>query len=1018
MADALIASTIKVALEKTLSLANERIGTLFQFKEDLETLRGSVAMIQAVLADAEENQTHDQVVQLWLQRLEAVAFDAENLLDELNYEALHRQLVGKVRSFILSSDINIVFPRRMASKIRDINKKLNKINKEANDFGLIRRATFPYSTTAKVTLNRETDSSAGHYVVGRAKDETRLVETLLSLSEKAVSVIPILGMGGLGKTTLAQSVYNNSHVHSHFEKKIWVCVSDNFEETRLLKMILESLTRRNVEMTNRDVIVQEIREQLVGKKYLLVLDDVWTEKLKLWDDFLNLLLGLNATNGNWCVVTTRKQQTASIVATHDPYVLGKLSDDDCWSILIKKAIAGGEIPEQLHVMKEEIIKKCGGLPLAASVMGGLLRMKRKEEWKLILINKLSNLSGDEDAVMEVLKLSFDCLPSPSIKKCFAYCSILPKDSKMKGDMLIELWMAEGFLQTDVNSQMMMEEIGMNYLRILLQSSLFEETRNYWGTHYKMHDLVHDLAESMSKSTKVINSGDAHIIDIGNQIRYLAIDSSGGVYSKKLFAGISTSLHTLFIVKGDLSGDMLIKLKNLYVLNLSGARTQELPVSIGKLIHLRYVNISNLQISILPDSLCKLYNLQTLTLSYSKVKDLPKGMCNLISLRHLHYYRGDENFQMPLEMGRLTCLQTLEFFNVGREKGRQIGELGCLKNLKGKLELRNLQLVKDRKGAEEANLSEKANLFRLQLEWAWALDREGDNYNYDRDVLDGLQPHPNLEELVIQRFMGDQFPRWLMDLPTTLPKLALLELYYCHRCRELLPLQNFASLKQLEIRGCNGLTNLPTDMLQSCSSLQKLRVIDCDNLITFPLDLQQTPSLLEVGLWVCPKLKTSMTPKGFGVLTSLRKLLIGPFSDDDHENSSIYNEFDWSGLISSSSSSSTLRELLLYGLPHAQSLPHQLQYLTTLTSLYLFHFGAVEALPDWFGNFVALEELTLYNFKKLGHLPSMDTMRRLTKLTCLHIYRSPLLKERCTPEHSGPDSQWSKVSHIRDLCISG
>ncbi|CDP21406.1 unnamed protein product [Coffea canephora] len=933
MADVLIASTIEVALKKTLSLANERIGKLFQFKEDLETLKGSVAMIQAVLADAEEKQTHDQAVRLWLQRLEAVVFDAENLLDELNYEALRRQL------------------------------KLNKINKDANDFGLIRfqRESFPPSTTAKVTLNRETDSIAGHYVVGRAKDETSLVEILLSLSEKAVSVIPILGMGGLGKTTLAQSVYKNSQVHSHFEKKIWVCVSDNFDVTRLLKMILESLTRRNVEMTSRDVIVQEIREQLVGKKYFLVLDDVWTENLTLWDDFFGSLLGLNATNGNWCVVTTRKQQTASIVATHDPYVLGKLSDDDCWSILTKKAIAGGEIPKQLHVMKKEIIKKCGGLPLVASVMGGLLRMKRKEEWQLVLKNKLSNFSGDEDGVMEILKLSFDCLPSPSIKKCFAYCSIFPKDTMMKGDMLIELWMAEGLLQADVNNQMMMEEIGMNCLRILLQSSLFEETRSYRETHYyKMHDLVHDLAESMSKSTKVINN-----------IRYLAVDLSGGREDReKLLERLSSALRTLF-VKGDLSGDMLMKLKNLYVLNLSHATTQELPITIGKLIHLRYVNLLSSRIRILPDSLCKLYNLQTLALDSMYVKDLPKGMCNLISLRHLYFYTFDEKFQMPLEMGRLTCLQTLEFFNVGREKGRQIEELGCLKNLKGSLSVRNLQLVKDRKTAEEANLFEKANLFRLILAWALAWDREGNNYNYDKDVLDGLRPHPNLEELVIQHFMGDQFPRWLMDLPTTLPKLARLEFYYCHRCRELLPLENFTSLKELEIWFCHGLTNLPGDMLQSCISLQKLQVAYCNNLISFPLDLQQTPSLLELELYACPKLKTSMTPKGFE----------------------------------------------LFGLPHMESLPYQIQYLTTLTSLRVHDFRGIKALPDWFGNFAALEYLCLFGFKELRHLPSEDAMRSLTKLKVLLVYGSPLLKERCTPKSSGLDSQWSKVSHIQLLLIS-
>ncbi|XP_027082326.1 uncharacterized protein [Coffea arabica] len=263
----------------------------------------------------------------------------------------------------------------------------------------------------------------------------------------------------------------------------------------------------------------------------------------------------------------------------------------------------------------------------------------------------------------------------------------------------------------------------------------------------------------------------------------------------------------------------------------------------------------------------------------------------------------------------------------------------------------------------------------------------------------------------------------MDLPTatTLPKLASLTFNCCNRCRELLPLQNFTSLKELVITNCGGLTNLPGDMQHSCASLQKLRVTYCYNLFSFPLDLQQMPSLLELELWKCPKLKTSTTPKGFGFLTSLRKLVIGPFSDDgdDHENSSIYNEFDWSGLISSSSSSSSsaLRELELFGLPHMESLPPQIQYLTTLTSLTLLVFGGIKALPDWFENFAALEDVHLWFFKELGHLPSEDAMRSLTKLKRLEVYGSPLLKERCTPESSGPDSQWSKVSHIQDLCIS-
>ncbi|CDP20611.1 unnamed protein product [Coffea canephora] len=1044
MADPVIGATTQVTLQTALSLASDRIGMLVGFKKDLASMTRSLGFIKDVLADAEEKQNQSSGVQRWLKCLEEVAYDAQNVLDELHYESLRHQVESrnrhklKVCCFFSFSNINLAFRWRMASKVKDIKLKLNDINQQANGLGLVSRLGMTAALPAAVgdTRSRQTDSVVAP-MIGRVDDESNILEMLFRPSEKVVSVLPIVGMGGLGKTTLAKSIYNNHQIDGQFDKKIWVCVSKKVPIVELFKLILLQLTEENVDAENRNVIVRKIGNQLGGKRYFLVLDDVWDDDEALWDDFFTTLKGLNPTTGSWCLVTTRPGPVAQCVSRvlmmeNEAYPLRKLPDDHCWSIVKEKAVGGEEEPDELKAIKKRVIKRCDGLPLAASVMGGLLRLKRKEEWaewQSILENRLLSLSAGGDRVMQILKLSFDNLPSPYIKKCFAYCSIFPKDTEMERDMLIELWMAEGFLQADANRQMMMEEIGMNHLRILLQSSLFEETRNYPGTCYKMHDLVHEVAESMSKSTKIINDRDTRVADHGNQIRYLATDSFGGGEDReKLLESLSTSLHTLFIKKGDLSGDMLMKLKNLYVLNLSYTTTEELPVSIGKLIHLRYVNLECSAISILPDSLCKLYNLQTLTLSRSKVKDLPKGMRDLISLRHLHYYiDDDEEFQMPLEMGRLTCLQTLDFFKVGREKGQRIGELGSLKNLKGKLEIRNLQLVNDKEGAEEAKLSEKANLFGLEL-W-WARDREGDDYN-DKDVLNGLRPHPNLEELVISHFMGDQFPRWLMDLQTTtllsesattLSKLACLEFNYCHRCRELLPLQNFTSLKELQIFKCDGLTNLPRDMLHSCSSLQKLRVISCRNLISFPLDLQQTPSLSELKLSGCPKLKTSMTPKGFGFLTSLRELAIGPFSDDgdDHENSSIYNEFDWSGLISSSSSSSSsaLRGLVLIGLPHMESLPHQIQYLTTLTSLSLYYFGGVKALPGWFGNFAALEELYLFDLKELRHLPSEDAMRSLTKLKCLHVYGSPLLKERCTPESSGPDSQWSKVSHIQDLDIS-
>nr|XP_027081597.1 putative disease resistance protein RGA3 [Coffea arabica] len=257
--------------------------------------------------------------------------------------------------------------------------------------------------------------------------------------------------------------------------------------------------------------------------------------------------------------------------------------------------------------------------------------------------------------MQILRLSFDNLPSPAIKKCFAYCSIFPQDTEMEEDMLIELWMAEGFLQVDLKNKTMenktmenktMEEIGEYYLEILLQSSLLEEI-NYGGRrrYYKMHDMVHDVAKSiMSKSTKVINS-ETGSEDNGNQVRCLVIDSFGeGTIN--LFESRSNLLHTLFLNRSGLSDDILTKLRNLYVLNLSRVKNLNLPISIGKLIHLRYINFEGSAIETLPGSVCKLYNLQTLRLNRSALKVLLKGMCDLISLRHLHFYTLAEEFQMP------------------------------------------------------------------------------------------------------------------------------------------------------------------------------------------------------------------------------------------------------------------------------------------------------------------------------------------------------------------------------------
>ncbi|CDP21945.1 unnamed protein product, partial [Coffea canephora] len=894
-------------------------------------------------------------------------------------------------------------------------------------------------------------------------------------------------MGGLGKTTLAKSVYNNTKIDENFGIKSWVCVAREIKIVELFKLILESLTRTKVEVDGRDAIVQEIRGKLGEKRFLLVLDDVWNCEQEFWSDFFTTLLGLSTTKGSWCALTTRLEPVANAVPRHlqmndGPYFLGKLSDDACWSILEKLVVAGEEVPNELEALKKQILKKCDGLPLAAKLIGGLLLNSGLEKWHSIVQESLLNECQSE--IEQILKVSFDHLSPASVKKCFAYCSIFPQDTDLEQDLLIELWMAEGFVQPDRQNQRLMEEIGGDYLTILLQNSLLEKVEESWRTYYKMHDLVHDFAKS------VLNP------KTSSQDRYLALHSYEEM-AENVKRNKAASIRSLFLhLGGGISAEMdkLSRFKHLHVLRLSAYGVKFLPSSIGKLLHLRLLDIKSSGIRSLSESLCKLYNLQTLTIDELE-GGFPKRMSDLISLRHLNYYHGDAEFKMPMQMGRLTCLQTLEFFNVSQERGRGIEELGTLKYLKGWLRIRNLGLVKGKDAAKQAKLFEKPDLSYLAFEWESG-DRESDNR--EEDVLEGLQPHPNLEKLRIHSFMGNKFPQWLINLSkletlwiddckrcSELPSLgqlpslksldlisldnirfigdefygsstrrrkffpALEELYVagmgnlvewkgadqvrstvgeaeadvfpmlrnfhiqncpqlttlacsgksldvrncdnltsikrgygtasvwiesCDNLRELPDLDLFGSslqrlnikwcprlislgvngqkcplpcLEKLIIYSCEGLTTISDKMFQSCRSLRSLSVKCCPNLVSFSLNLQETPSLEEFNLFRCPKLIPHRF-KGFAFATSLR-------------------------------------ELSIKRMPHTESLPHQLQYLTTLTSLSLDSFGGIEVLPDWIGNLVSLETLELWFCQKLQSLPSEAAMRRLTKLTHVEVH---------------------------------
>ncbi|KAK8364840.1 hypothetical protein V6Z11_A02G010300 [Gossypium hirsutum] len=784
MTEAIIGATIEVALSKAISIIEDQINLVvtWDFKDDLNKLRSSLDLARAFLQDAESRRV-DEPIKVWLQQLRCIAYAADDVLDELAYESLRRtteanQMGKKVSNFFSLSKNPMAFSVKMGKNIKNISMSMDEIIDRALKFGLQQRVQSMGPVFSGIGGTHSCNSSR---VVGREADVQKIVDLLIgsNTDHHGFSMVSVVGMGGLGKTTLAKSVCNNEKVQNCFGEIIWVCVAETFDVRRILSEILESLTRKPCEIKNDDVVVREIQKKLKGKSFLLVLDDVWDEDIKNWGDLKGSLLGINESKQSCILVTSRSENVAVVKETLPEYRhhLKTMVDEECWSIIRDSAFGNSSVSQELEVIGRDIARKCSGVPLVANVIGSTMCNRwDRDEWVSLRDSSLWGSLERNEGIVRVLKLSFDRLSSPSLKQCFAYCSIFPKDFRIQKDQLIQLWMAEGFLQQSrISSQQpAVEDIGNEYFNALLSNSLLQDVeRDQYGriTTCKMHDLVHDLAQSISH------------IRLGNIVNGVRLWHS-------LFSN-SSSIHAVR------------DFKSLRVLIFCGAPIVSLSHSIGRLKHLRYFDISRTYICRLPKSISQLYHLQTLRLSGYE-GHMPEGMENLVNLRHLYigHYRT-----VPYKIGCLTNLQTSPIFRVGTERGSRIGELGGLVEFGGELVIFNLQNVRNEGEAREAKLLEKKKLH--ELEYLWGYNRE-ESCN-DEEVLEGLEPHSNLKSLSIMYYNGRHYPSWLARFtnisgpsacfqPINLVKLKLSN---CKNLEKLPTLGHYPNLKILEVEGLNN-----------------------------------------------------------------------------------------------------------------------------------------------------------------------------------------------------------------------
>ena len=838
---AILESLLGSCASKLQNIITDEAILILGVEEELAEVLRRVELIRCCIYDAEKRRTKEQAVNNWLGQLRDVIYDVDEILDVARCKgskllpddpSSSSSKSAACKGLSVSSCFCNIWSRRdVAVRIRSLNKKIENISKD-KIFVTFNSSTQPTRNGPTSKLIRSSNLVEPNLVGKEIIHSSRkLVDLVLAHKENKSYKLAIVGTGGVGKTTLAQKIYNDQKIKGSFKMHAWICVSQDYNEVTLLKEVLRNIGVHHEQGETITELQRKLAETIEGKSFFLVLDDVWHSNV--WTDLLRP--AFHETSVGIILVTTRDDQITKRIGVDHTHQVDLMSVEVGWELLWKSMnIEEEKEVQNLRNIGIEIVRKCGCLPLAIKVTASALASRdlTENEWKKYLGKYAGSQSMLLDEIEGALYLSYDEL-THRLKQCFLYCALYAEDSIIERDKVTWLWIAEGFIEEQQGQ--LLEDIAEEYYYELIHRNLLQpDYLQFDQSKCKMHDLLRQLALNISREECFV--GDVELLSGENmsKLRRITAVIKKGMLVLPRVDKVDVKVRTFLTVEGPsrIEDTLFKRFLLLRVLVLNYSLVQSIPDYIGKLIHLRLLNLDYTGISCLPESIGSLKNLQVLSLRWcDDLHSLPLAMTLLCSVRCLDLF-GTEINQVPKGIGKLKLLTYLGDYPVGDGSDNAVIQDGWkLEELSSLSQMRYLSLVKLERAAHSSRnavLTDKRHLRKLTLEWTESGEgsySEEDVGNTEK-VFEQLIPPHNLENLSIISFFGQRYPTWFGT--TCLSSLMSLILKGVQSCVHLPPIGKLPNLKYPRIDGAYAVTKVGPEFV-GC----KKGDVVCNELVAFP-----------------------------------------------------------------------------------------------------------------------------------------------------------------------------------------